>query len=530
MNFETDTPPPYNGLSTVSSNRSKKSSRPSDIVIHFNAQMSLFKPSNRFFGNHHLTSQSMEKSEELQKFKSKRKESEDEESEEDDSEEEDGEPEESVNGCITSDIDDTLSVTSSIPENVIHFNTRIRLFKSSSERFLNHQDLESHSIEKSETEEEEEEEEEEKGKEEEDGEEESEEDDDDSEESVDKLSYISSIPSDHIIHFDNQRVLFKYSQRFFNCDLASRSIKESGNESRKEQDDDGGNDEDEEEMSEKEEDEEDEDDEDDEEEEEEEKEEEDGEEESEEEHDESDESVDRFYCISSIPSDHIMHFDHQRILFKYSKRFFNCNLSSRSIKESEYKFRKEDEEEAEVEEEEEEEEEEETSAKEEDEEDEEREKEDEEEESEEEDGESEVSVDRLSSIPSDHIMHFDHQRNLFKYSKRFFNCNLSSRSITESEYESRMEEEDDKEVKDEEVEEEEVKDEEEEEDKEEDDCERVEEGNVSKEYNKPSDEVYTSPLLVDANSHKEKQNPSTAKSSSNTSCNVPVSYTILIND
>ncbi len=38
------------------------------------------------------------------------------------------------------------------------------------------------------------------------------------------------------------------------------------------------------------------------------------------------------------------------------------------------------------------------------------------------------------------------------------------------------------------------------------------------------------PLLVDANSHEEKQNPSTVKSSSYTSCNVPVSYTILINN
>ncbi len=171
----------------------------------------------------------------------------------------------------------TVSIISSIPENVIHFNNQVCLFKCS-KRFINKQDFASQSVEMSEEEEREEEEEEEdeedkdekEGEEEdeieednesdeeeseneeeeedeeeehEDGEEESEKEDDESEEDGlisdidDRLFSVSSIPSDHVVHFDDHTILFKNSKRFFNHGLTLPPIKQLENESRKEGDD-----------------------------------------------------------------------------------------------------------------------------------------------------------------------------------------------------------------------------------------------------------------------------------------------------
>ncbi len=42
---------------------------------------------------------------------------------------------------------------------------------------------------------------------------------------------------------------------------------------------------------------------------------------------------DRLFSILRIPSDHIMHCDQQKIIFKYSRRFFNHDLTSPSVNE-----------------------------------------------------------------------------------------------------------------------------------------------------------------------------------------------------
>ncbi len=170
MNFETGTPLTYRGtlscngtLSSVSSIPSNISSSPSNNVIHFDAQVSFFKPSKRFFCDHLLTSPSMEESEEeeLEELESEEEQSENEEEEEEDPEEEVSESEKSENGSLASDVNDSVSIISSIPENVIHFNNQICLFKCS-KRFINKQDLAPQSVEMSEEEDNVEEEEEER--------------------------------------------------------------------------------------------------------------------------------------------------------------------------------------------------------------------------------------------------------------------------------------------------------------------------------------------------------------------------------
>ncbi len=580
MNFEEETSPKYNGThSSESSIPSNSSSGPSNNVIHFDAQVSLFKPSKRFFCHQDLTSPSMEESEEeeleqveSEEEQSEEENSEDEESEEEESEEEVSESEESENVCLTSDLDDSVSIMSSIPENVMHFNTQTSLFKCS-KRFFNNQDLASQSLEISEGEEESEKEENEEEMDEEDDtevkdveeennesekeededveekdeenkEEESKEEDDESEESVndcltsdssDRFLYTSSISSDHILHFNQNTTLFKYSRRFFKQDLTSPSMEESEEEeleqveSEEEQseDEDSEAEESEEEDSEAEESE---------------------EEVSEEEVSESEESEN--VCLTSDLDDsstpeNVMHFNTQLCLFKCSKRFFNNqDLASQSIEmsegeeESEKKDDGEDEEEMDEDndteeeeraEEKDESEEEEESQDEEDEDEEEKDKEDEEKEFEEEDDETEGSVNDClssdvnersfysSSIPSDHVLHFDHHTILFKYSKRFFCLDLTSPSIEKSENELK---EDDNEEEIVEEEEDKVN-----------GLGEEEEGIVSEDCIEMSDEVNSSPsTVVEASNYNRdgEENPHTVKPSltqktSHTSCNVPVS-------
>ncbi len=611
MNFEEETPPKYEDTrSSEFSISSNSSSSPSNNVIHFDAQVSLFKPSKRFFCHQDLTSPSMEESqeEELEQVESEEKQSEEEESEDEESEEEDSEDEESEeeeseeevseseeseNVCLTSDLDDSVSIMSSIPENVMHFNTQTSLFKCS-KRFFNNQDLASQSLEISEGEEESEKEENEEEMDEEDDtevkdveeennesekeededveekdeeneEEESEEEDDESEESAndcltsdssDRFLYTSSISSDHILHFNQNTTLFKYSRRFFKQDLTSPSMEESEEEeleqveSEEEQseEEEPEDEESEEEESEAEESEE-------EDSEEEDSEDEESEEEvSEEEVSESEESEngvltsdldDSISIMSSIP-ENVMHFNTQLCLFKCSKRFFNNqDLASQSIEmsEGEEESEKEDdgedeeemdedndtEEEEERAEEKDESEEEEESQDEEDEDEEEKDKEDEEKEFKEEDDETEGSVNDClssdvnersfysSSIPSDHVLHFDHHTILFKYSKRFFCLDLTSPSIEKSENE----------LKEDDNEEEKV----EEEDDKEDGHGEEEEGKVSEDCIEMSDEVNSFPsTVVEASNYNRdgEEIPHTVKPSltqrtSHTSCNVPVS-------
>ncbi len=144
-----------------------------------------------------------------------------------------------------------MSIILSIPENVIHFNNQICLLKCS-KRFISNQDFASQSIEKSQEEEEEDNiEEEEKGRErrrimslmkrrqrmrmrirmkmvkrrnlkrkmmfEEDCL---------SSDLDDRLFSILRIPSDHIMHYDQHKIIFKYSRRFFNHDLTDITISE----------------------------------------------------------------------------------------------------------------------------------------------------------------------------------------------------------------------------------------------------------------------------------------------------------------
>ncbi len=189
MNFETGTPLTYRGtlscnstLSSVSSIPSNISSSPSNNVIHFDAQVSLFKPSKRFFCDHHLTSPSMEESEEEEL---EEEQSENEEEEEEDPEEEVSESEESENGSLASDVNDSVSIISSIPENVIHFNNQICLFKCS-KRYINKQDLAPQSVEMSEEEDNVEEEEEREKEDNESDEDEEEEEDEKEEHEVDE--------------------------------------------------------------------------------------------------------------------------------------------------------------------------------------------------------------------------------------------------------------------------------------------------------------------------------------------------------
>ncbi len=578
MNFEEETPPKHNGThSTESSIPSNSSSSPSNNVIHFDAQVSLFKPSKRFFCHQDLTSSSMEESEEeeleqveSEEEQSEEEDSEDEESEEEESEEEVSESEESENVCLTSDLDDSVSIMLSIPENVMHFNTQTSLFKCS-KRFFNNQDLASQSLEISEGEEESEKEENEEEMDEEDDpevkdveeennesekededveekdeeneEEELEEEDDESEESVndcltsdssDRFLYTSSISSDHIFHFNQNTTLFKYSRRFFKQDLTSPSMEESEEEELEQV-------ESEEEQSEEEESED------------EDSEAEESEEEvSEEEVSESEESVngvltsdldDSISIMSSIP-ENVMHFNTQLCLFKCSKRFFNNqDLASQSIEMSEGEEESEKEDDGEELDEEddtevkdiEEENNESEKGEEEMEEDEDVEEKDEEDESEEEDDESEESVNDCltsdlddksfysSSISSDHVLHFDHHTTPFKYSKRFFNHDLTSRSIEESEDESRKEHNDHDEEE-----------EEEEKDKEDGEGEQSE-GKVSEDYSITSDDLYCSPsVVVEASNYNGdgEENPHAVKYSliqrtSHNSRNVPVSSSII---
>ncbi len=269
MNYEIENTPAHNGRCfSMPSIPSNISSGPSNHVIHFDTQVSLFKPSKRFFCHHDLTSPSMEDSEEeeLEQVESEEEQAEseqaeeekleDENSEEEDdenSEEEDDESEENVNSNIMSDSENSESNLSSIPsDRVIHFNTQLSLFRCS-ERFFTKHDLTSLSIEQQkeeavddddDDEEEEEEEEEleeseseEKHSEEEESEDEDSEEEDESDECINghfiselenSESNLLSFPSDHVIHFNTQLSPFRCSQRFFTKhDLTSLSIEES---------------------------------------------------------------------------------------------------------------------------------------------------------------------------------------------------------------------------------------------------------------------------------------------------------------
>ncbi len=527
MNFEIENAPAFNGiLSGMSSKPSYISSNPSNYVIHFDTQISLFKPSKRFFCNHDLPSPSMEESEEeeLEEYVSKEEESEEEESEREESEEKESEEEES-------------------------------------------EEEESEEEESEEEESEEEESEEEESEEEESEDEESEENNSESEESLNGwltsdlddpeeseegesegtetapaynngtlssmsniLSNISSSPSNNVIHFDAQVSLFKPSRRFFcNHDFPSPSVEESEEEELEQV-------ESEEEQSEEEESE---------------------DEDSEEEDDESEESVNGHRIsdsgksesnISSIPSDRVIHFNTQFGLFRCSQRFFTKHdLSSVStIEESDVEEEENNEEEESNEEEE---------------------KDDEDEEEEEEEGSdiekteekdnesqqsvrdcltsSEDTVSNLSSCPSEYVIHFHNLTCLFKFSKRFINNhNLGSLSIDESEEEENNDKDEEEEQEEDEEEEEEIKkgkDEEElkeEEESEKEESEDEESGREelvstgSADQHDQSDEVYASSIVVegkqDCGAEEQTTVNASEKKTSHTSCNVSVS-TLTIN-
>ena len=168
MNFEIDSTPAYNGTcSSMPSIPSNISSVPCNHVIHFDTQVSLFKPSKQFFCQEDMTSPLMEESEEeeLEQDESEEEQVEEEQTEleqageekleDEDSEEEDSESEENVNGHLISDSENSESNISSIPSHhVIHFKTQNSLFRCS-QRFFTKHDSTSLSIEESDVEEEE---------------------------------------------------------------------------------------------------------------------------------------------------------------------------------------------------------------------------------------------------------------------------------------------------------------------------------------------------------------------------------------
>ncbi len=149
MDFEIETPLAYDIHSSMPSIPSNISSSPSNYVIHFDAQVSLFKPSKRFFCNNDLTSPLMEE-EELEESESEEEQAEEEEeleeseseeelsdeelSDEEESEDEDSEEEDvgSGDGNLTSNSENSEPNTSSVPSDcVIHFGTQMSLFKPS---------------------------------------------------------------------------------------------------------------------------------------------------------------------------------------------------------------------------------------------------------------------------------------------------------------------------------------------------------------------------------------------------------------
>ncbi len=267
--------------------------------------------------------------------------------------------------------------------------------------------------------------------------------------------------------------------------------------------------------------------------------------------------------ISSFPSDHVIHFNTQLSPFRCSQRFFTKHdLTSLSIEESDVEEEEVDETEEEEKEHkgddddsEEEYESEENNSEEEDSEDEDSEGEDNEPE-ENVNGhlisDSENSQSNISNIPSDRVIHFNTQLSLFKCSQRFFTKHdLTPLSIEESDVEQEQIEEekeegdddnydDDKEEEEEEEEEEGVDEEEEELEEKEEESEDEESGGEElvstglADQHDQSDEVYSSSSIVvegklDCGAEEDTTVNSSLKETSHTSCNVPVSITIINN-